>query len=1017
VTLVPAPIGPQGQRAELYTGSFALLVGVSEYDVPTWARLDSISGELAEVAKALRDTGFDTVEQSMNPTGQALRRLVEDFIGKYGYTPGHRLVFFFAGHGYTLDNGERGYFVPRDAPDPRTNEAGFRRTALSMQQVSTWAQDLVAKHAMFVFDSCFSGTIFRTRGAPEAPARISALTARPVREFLSAGSANEPVPARSTFSPVFVRGVRGAADFDKDGYVTGVELGNYVQRELIQYKTGQTPQFGKIRDVRYDEGDVVFAVPAPLASTLDPDTALKTGIEKYRATAYDDAFPLLLRAGNAGRTDAAFYLGYMYENGLGVPQDYPVARKWYEQAAATGSAVALNNLGVLYGLGRGVPTDFRIALDFFRKSAAAGYVTAFYNVGLYYEDGKGVTADKSIAVGWYKKAGMRGYAGAVQALDRLGETDAVTWAKSDPAEALKVGLDRFNKNQDAEAFNPLLRAAVSGKTEAASSLGYLYQTGLGTPFDFDDARFWNEKGAAAGNPMAMNNLGALYAAGRGVPQDYLKALDWYRKAADLGFVIAFKNLGNLYERGLGVPANRAEAVSWYRKAADRNNADAIAALARLGESAGGSSNNTSAVSSIDPDTALKTGLEKYRANKYDEAFPLLLRAGNAGKSEAAFYVGYLYDQGFGVSQDYVLARKWYEQAAATGDAVALNNLGVLYGLGRGVPADARIALDWYRKAAAAGFAGSFFNIGVYYENGRGVPVDKAAAVGWYKKAAMRGHASALQALERLGETDAVTWAKADPAEALRVGLERFGKSQRAEAFNPLLRAAASGKMEAAMRLGYLYSHGLGTSVDYDDARSWYEKAAAGGDTMAMNNLGALYGGGNGVPQNYQTALEWYRKAAASGVALAMVNIGDLYELGRGVPANRSEAVNWFRRAAQLKHESAIQSLTRLGETVDGPSRTTTGAFGVFSVPVNPGTYRVAVERPGFTNVDCEVKVADFGNPNLNTNVVLTVGASPVDFSFVVRSVPGGRPDAIAGHVQDKSGARLTGVTVSVRKVQ
>jgi len=47
-------------------------------------------------------------------------------------------------------------------------------------------------------------------------------------------------------------------------------------------------------------------------------------------------------------------------------------------------------------------------------------------------------------------------------------------------------------------------------------------------------------------------------------------------------------------------------------------------------------------------------------------------------------------------------------------------------------------------------------------------------------------------------------------------------------------------------------------------------------------------------------------------------------------------------------------------------------------------------------VDCEVKVADFGNPNLNTNVVLTVGASPADFSFVVRSVPGGRPDAIAG---------------------
>lgn len=217
----------------------------------------------------------------MNPTGLQLRRAIDDFMGRYGFEPGNRLVFFFSGHGYTLDAGERGFFVPRDAPDPLRDESGFRRVALSMQQVATWAQELTARHALFAFDSCFSGAIFRTRDRP-IPQRLSASTAQPVREFLSAGGAGEPVPARSVFTPLVVRALNGAADLDGDGFVTGTELGNFVQREVIEYRTGQTPQFGKIRDVRFDLGDIVFlpqrgavadtlsALPAPPVETAAP---------------------------------------------------------------------------------------------------------------------------------------------------------------------------------------------------------------------------------------------------------------------------------------------------------------------------------------------------------------------------------------------------------------------------------------------------------------------------------------------------------------------------------------------------------------------------------------------------------------------------------------------------------------------------------------------------------------------------------------------------------------------------
>jgi hypothetical protein len=41
----------------------------------------------------------------------------------------------------------------------------------------------------------------------------------------------EEVPGRSTFKKVFQDGIKGEADYDRDGYVTGAELGLYLQPE------------------------------------------------------------------------------------------------------------------------------------------------------------------------------------------------------------------------------------------------------------------------------------------------------------------------------------------------------------------------------------------------------------------------------------------------------------------------------------------------------------------------------------------------------------------------------------------------------------------------------------------------------------------------------------------------------------------------------------------------------------------------------------------------------------------
>ncbi len=254
-----------GRQVGLYKGSYALLIGISDYTAG-WPRLESVPFEINKVEAALKERGFHVVKV-MNPTSDELYEAFEDFIDAYGYDEGNRLLFFFSGHGHTRKRGKKGYLVPADAPDPRYDEKGFARKAMGMNQILTWSRNIEAKHALFLFDSCFSGTIFKARALPQIPPDISDVTSRPVRQFISAGSAGEEVPASSVFTPSFIRALNGEGDLDKDGYITGTEMGMYLHKKVLSYKKGQTPQYGKIKDPDLDEGDFVFALPEAAKSS------------------------------------------------------------------------------------------------------------------------------------------------------------------------------------------------------------------------------------------------------------------------------------------------------------------------------------------------------------------------------------------------------------------------------------------------------------------------------------------------------------------------------------------------------------------------------------------------------------------------------------------------------------------------------------------------------------------------------------------------------------------------------
>lgn len=246
----------------LYSGYYALVIGAGEY-ANGWPRLPNPVKDADEVAGLLKSLDW-RVRVVKNPTGRELRQALNSLITGPGKDPDMAVLVWFSGHGHTLkevDGSKLGYIVPVDAPDPAVDEMGFMEKAVSMRQVETVARRIMSKHVLMMFDSCFSGALFQITRAKPSPF-IEEKVAKPVRLFVTAGNENEQVPDKSQFKTVFLQAVQeGYADRNKDGYITGQEMGAYLQEKVINYsRKAQHPQYGKINNPKLDKGDFVFVV-------------------------------------------------------------------------------------------------------------------------------------------------------------------------------------------------------------------------------------------------------------------------------------------------------------------------------------------------------------------------------------------------------------------------------------------------------------------------------------------------------------------------------------------------------------------------------------------------------------------------------------------------------------------------------------------------------------------------------------------------------------------------------------
>lgn len=182
---------------------------------------------------------------------------------------------------------------------------------------------------------------------------------------------------------------------------------------------------------------------AALADTGDALVHLEEGRLAEAAAAFQSAY-------DAGDGDGAFFLGRLFELGVGTQADPARAANLYAAGVERGSALAMNRLGIMYQEGDVLLRDYAEATRLLCQAAEAGDANGMFNCGLAHFNGQGVPRDVNAAISQWEKASEADNIAARNFLGQIwltGDEDA--GLEADPVRA------RGYFEQTAEAGNAL----------------------------------------------------------------------------------------------------------------------------------------------------------------------------------------------------------------------------------------------------------------------------------------------------------------------------------------------------------------------------------------------------------------------------------------------------------------------------------------------------------------------------------------------------------------------------------
>ena len=244
-----------------YESSWAIVVGIDNYrSAPplSYAGSDATSVSTILTQKLGFPKGQVILLQNLDATKESI---LHEFIGLHTKAhPDDRVLFFFAGHGHTVqgNKGPIGYLVPIEG-DVRDLSSLIR-----WDDITRNAELIQAKHICFIMDACYSGLALRRVITPGAKRFLTDMLQRPSRQVITAGKADQTVAdgggdsgLNSIFTGCLLEGLNGAAA-NTEGVLTAGSLMSWVCQKVGQHpSSSQTPHYGHIEG----DGDFVFLTP------------------------------------------------------------------------------------------------------------------------------------------------------------------------------------------------------------------------------------------------------------------------------------------------------------------------------------------------------------------------------------------------------------------------------------------------------------------------------------------------------------------------------------------------------------------------------------------------------------------------------------------------------------------------------------------------------------------------------------------------------------------------------------
>ena len=159
------------------------------------------------------------------------------------------LLIFYAGHGYWDEQARQGYWWPKDAgTDDPSNW-------LSNSNLREQIRSIKSAHTLLISDACFSGGIFKTRGANDimnATKDIQLLYRMPSRRAMTSGTMTE-VPDKSIFLEYLTKRLKE----NQSKFLSAQQLFDSFRSAVIN-NSSVVPQDGVIAETGDEGGDFII---------------------------------------------------------------------------------------------------------------------------------------------------------------------------------------------------------------------------------------------------------------------------------------------------------------------------------------------------------------------------------------------------------------------------------------------------------------------------------------------------------------------------------------------------------------------------------------------------------------------------------------------------------------------------------------------------------------------------------------------------------------------------------------